>query len=262
MRLSILQIQAMMAFIACIPGMSAFADAPYCRLVTAPTAGSLPSRTYLIESHLFEGGGIMQMASLGATGMIDVGISYSGTPIIGSTKVTWQPHVGFHVRIRIVEETLRAPAVLVGFDSQGTGPYLKGGGLNRFRVKSRGGYAVVSRNYSLLGNLGVHGGANYSLEGGDGDRDLSFWLGANKSVGGAVELCAEYDFATNDNESRSMNAENGYLNAAFKLRFGGAFTFEIDLANLLRNRGRDSAGHFVENPAPSREVRIYYMGKF
>ncbi len=194
--------------------------------------------------------------------MIDIGVSYSGSRVIGSSMVDWQPHAGFQASVRIIEETMTAPAVLVGFDSQGSGPFIRSGGRNRFRLKSRGGYIVVSRNYSLLGDMGLHAGANYSLEDEDGDHDPSFWTGINKSLGSVIELCAEYDFAVNDNGGGSMEAENGYLNAALKWRFGGSFTLEFDMTNLLRNPGIDGTGRRIEEPEPSRELRFFYTGRF
>ncbi|HRW76087.1 MAG TPA: FG-GAP-like repeat-containing protein, partial [Saprospiraceae bacterium] len=142
------------------------------QLVTRPTAGSLPSRTVMLGTQLFDGGGVMQTVSLAATSLLDVGISYSGAAIIGSGRVTWQPHIGGHIRVRIIEESMSAPAIAIGFDSQGDGGFIRNGGLDRFRTKSPGAYLAVSRNYRFLGDLGLHGGVNWSIEDGDGDREL------------------------------------------------------------------------------------------
>ena len=54
----------------------------------------------------------------------------------------------------------------------------------------------MSRNYNLLGDLGFHGGVNYSFETDDGDKDPSFWVGFDKSIIQALTVCCEYDFAT------------------------------------------------------------------
>lgn len=215
-----------------------------------------------MDTQLFDGGGIMHMIGIGVTDLVNIGVSYGGSHIIGSTKISWQPHAAFQVRIRIVEESMKNPAVSIGFDSQGDGAYLGGKGLNRFLTKSRGVYAVVSRNYRLLGNMGFHGGVNYSLEEDDGDRDPSFWAGLNKSVGNNIEVCGEYDFATNDNERGSMNVKHGYLNSALKWSFGGVFTLEFDLKNILRNDKMDTEGLFREKPQVSREIRLFYQGRF
>ena len=125
------------------------------RVVTTPTAGSLPAKSYQLETHLFDGGGVTQRLLVGVTGHVDVGVSYSGANIIGSRSLDWPPHVGMQLRVRIIEETFGTPGVSLGFDSQGDGPFFEGEDLNRFRTKSRGAYIVVSRNYQLLGSLGL-----------------------------------------------------------------------------------------------------------
>ena len=232
------------------------------RLVSAPTAGSLSSRTYFLETHLFDGGGVTQRIGIGITNFVDIGVSYSGSNIIGSRKVIWQPYAGAQIRIRIIEESMRSPAFSIGFDSQGEGAYIPGEKLNRFRVKSRGAYLVMSRNYRMLGDLGMHTGVNYSFEDNDGDRDPSFWIGIDKTIGNRVELCCEYDFATNDNKDKSITLGRGYLNSAVKLTLSGAFTLEFDLQNILRNAKKDLTGHSQDRPEPSRELRIIYHARF
>jgi len=244
------------------PGTVSGADAPFTRLVTAPTAASIPSRGFLFDTVFFEDGGVTEVFEYGLTDLVDVGVSYGGARVIGSSRISWQPHVGIRFRVRVVEETLRNPAVAVGFDSQGEGAYLGGEKLNRFQIKSRGLYVAASRNYRMLGHLGFHAGAAYSFETADGDSDPTFWCGVNKSVGRYVELCGEYDFATNDNEHDSMKVEHGYLNLALKLSLGGVFTVEFDVKNMLRNERRDVSGEIVADPEPTREVRLFYRGGF
>ena len=175
-----------LVFLLCVlclsPGLFAQTLTPT-RLVDSPTAGTLPGKALLMETCLFDGGGVVQTAGFGVTELLDVGVSYGGAGIVGAGRVTWQPHVAFQVRVRIIEETERNPAIAIGFDSQGFGPFARGQELNRFRTKSRGAYLVVSRNYKLYGDLGFHGGVNYSLETDDGDEDPSFWAGIDKNIG-------------------------------------------------------------------------------
>jgi hypothetical protein len=232
------------------------------RLVSAPTAGLLPGKAYSLETYLFDGDGVAQRISAGITDILTVGVSYGGSHIIGASRVEWQPHVCVQARIRIIEETLAHPALAIGFDSQGEGSFLSGKKLNRFVNKSKGSYLVVSRNYNLLGNLGLHGGANYSLENDDGDYDPSFWAGIDKDFGSNMELCCEYDFATNDNENRAMTSNRGYLNCAVRLNFGGSFTLEFDLRNILRNAKKNFIGRMEERPEPSREIRFCYTARW
>ena len=232
------------------------------RLVNAPTAGSLPGKSYYLETYLFDGGGMTQRIGIGVTDLLDIGVSYSGANIIGFSRVEWQPHMGAQIQVRIIEETMAHPAVSVGFDSQGYGPYISGENLNRFRAKSKGAYLVMSRNYILMGNLGLHGGVNYSFEDDDGDRDPSFWVGIDKNIGSVIEFCCEYDFATNDNENESITSDRGYLNGAVRFILSSDFTLEFDLQNILRNTKMDYIGGDDDTPEPSREIRLYYRKLF
>jgi hypothetical protein len=227
------------------------------KLVTAPTAGSVAHKSFISETHLFDGGGVLYQIDFGIVDLIDSGLSYGGSNIIGSSKINWQPRPGFQASIRIVEESMVSPGVSIGFDSQGDGPYLSN--IKCFQVKSRGVYLVLSRNYDLFGDFGIHGGVNRSLEDGDGDEDLSFWTGFNKTIGRAVEIAGEYDFATNIGESGRMRPDNGYLNAAVKMHFG-RLIFELDIKNILRTDKTDPNGGMISSPEPSRELKISYQG--
>jgi hypothetical protein len=236
-------------------------DAP-CRLVDSPTAGSPAPREFVLESHLHDGGGLVQRALVGISRYAAIGLSYGGANIIGSERVSWQPHIGVQARVRLIEESMASPAVSLGFDSQGGGPFLRGEKLNRYRYKSKGVYLVVSRNYRFFGNMGVHGGVNWSPETSDGDSDPSFWAGFDKNIGPAIELCGEYDFATNENKTGRMNAGHGYLNSAVKWRFGKSFSLEFDLRNILHVEQKGPSGAVVKNPHTSRELRFSYSGAF
>ena len=243
-----------------VSGVSAGTDAP-CRLVDAPTAGILRPRQYLIETQLFDGGGIVQRALVGLNSYVSAGVSYGGSGMIGSQRVIWQPHAGIDLRVRLIEESVKVPALVLGFDTQGDGPYLPGPGLNRFRYKSRGVYLAMSRNYRFFGDFGVHGGANYSLEKDDGDFDPSFWVGFDKDFGDRFDLRAEYDFASNNGDGGRLTVRHGFLNAALVGHLSKRFALEFDLRNLLRSDHRDAIG-MVSDPQPSRELRIFYTGTF
>ena len=80
----------------------------------------------------------------------------------------------FHLKYRVFEETESRPAFLVGIDTQGFGPYLEyakqsvsgdpgensNEEISRYEQKAWGIYIVASKNWDLLGNLGLHIGLN------------------------------------------------------------------------------------------------------
>ena len=138
-----------------------------------------------------------------------------------------------------------------------------GGVILTASAQSRGALILSCRETTaLFGDFGLHAGANYSLETDDGDKDPSFWLGFDKNIGRNIEICGEYDFATNDNDNRSMTANRGYLNGAVRWYFGTGFMLELDVKNILRNAKKDISGFLDERPEPSRELRFGYRRSF
>jgi len=89
------------------------------------------------------------------------------------------------------------PAIAVGFDSQGYGRFFHK--EERYLVKSRGFYAVASKNWELLGPLSLHGGVSYSLEN-KTDHNPTAFVGFIKSLANVIQVAAEFDLASNDNQ--------------------------------------------------------------
>jgi hypothetical protein len=87
----------------------------------------------------------------------------------------------------------------------------------------------------FLGYLALHAGANYSLETGDEDDDINGFIGAEKTIGGALSLNAEYDFAFNDNDHEARGKGRGYLNASLRWAIGSGLTLGVVLQDLLEN---------------------------
>jgi len=206
-------------------------------LVTTPTAGVLPRGSYSVECRLFPDGGLWGQIGVGVFERFMFGVSYGGGGIIGNQKIDWYNQPGVEIKYRFLEESAKFPALVLGFSSQGFGNYIDS--LKRYETKARGFYAVVSKNYQFLGNLGVHAGMNYNpLEKTDGDADPSFFLGIDKDLNSEIVLLAEYDAALNDNHSdQSMLGKGrGYLNAGIRWRIENKFAIEVDFNNMLLNR--------------------------
>jgi hypothetical protein len=229
---------------------------PQRMLVDCPTAGLLPRGSFDVDLRLFPGGGALGAISVGLTDRLLLGVSYGGEKIISDEKVEWFPQPGVSVRYRLIEENFALPALALGFDSQGYGAYVETDSLARYEVKSKGFYWVASKNYRILGTpMGLHLGANYSLEDDDGDDEPSVFLGLDKSFNEEFEVAVEYDFAFNDDKKLSnFGKGNGYLDLALRWSFGDRLTLEFDFMNLTENR------RHVEYL--SRQVRIVYLEYF
>jgi len=210
-------------------------------IVDKPTAGILKRGTFAVRTNFFEQGGVLVGLSVGVFDDFSFGISYGGTDIIGSNKIQMNPLPGVNVKLRLVDEGTTMPAVALGFDSQGKEKYVDS--TSRYTIKSPGFYVAGSKNYSFLGNLSVHGGMNLSLERGDGDKDLNFYVGAEKSIGNNISLFAEYDFANNDNNTRALGKGKGYLNFAFRWSLGKGLIVGFDLKNVIKNQDNVIVGN-------------------
>ncbi|HKJ69818.1 MAG TPA: hypothetical protein VKA68_17810 [bacterium] len=224
-------------------------------LINTPTAGSLEQGSYAAEIRMMPEGGVLGNIMVGLTGRFLLGVSYGGTGIIGEDSVDWNPEPGVHAKYRLLDESMKFPALAIGFNSQGYHSYIDS--LQRYEIKSSGFYVALSKNYRFLGNLGLHAGMNYSLEDGDGDRDPNLFFGLDKDIGEELAIMVEYDASLNDNRSGDMaiSRRRGYLNAAVRWTFSQRFHVEFDVNNLLRNKQK--AGSL-----PSRELKIVYMEYF
>lgn len=217
-------------------------------LVDSPTAGLVRKGHYAVNVRLFADGGIVGRLHVGALKRLSVGVSFGGEQLIGTGAVDWYPSVAVAARCRIIEEGYTWPALLLGFDSQGIGPYRD----QRYQVKSKGIYLALSKNYtSMLGELGVHAGVNMSREDAD-DGDWSAWLGIDKSLR-FIALFAEYDLGRN-NGLQDQGVAEGYLN------IGGAWTVAPQLRVAYYLKNALESDHFGSQSI--RELSATYRRKF
>ncbi len=209
-------------------------------LIDKPTAGMLKRSQYKIGTNFYERGGVLVDIEVGLLQRFSFGIAYGGSGVIGSGKVTMNDWPGVKAKIRLVEEGTVVPAIALGFDSQGKGPWIDS--TSRFAFKSPGFYAVASKNYQMMGNFSIHGGVNYSLERDDGDKDINFYVGFEKSMGEMVSLLFEYDFAINDSDSRAVGQGKGYMNLGLRLSAGEGFVLGFDYKDVLANQKGSTSG--------------------
>lgn len=231
------------------------------QLIDVPTAGVLQKGQYEAGLRLFDNGGLLANINVGITNRFMIGIAYGGERIVGSGEVKFNPLPGVDVRYRMIDETDLGPAVTVGFNSQGHGPWVKSvpgdsgaEKVNRYTHKSRGLFAVASKNYKFLGTTGFHGGISWAThEKKDKDNQPTVFVGIDKSINNELSAVAEYDLALNDNKDL-IGHGRGYLNIGAKFNFNNSFLFEVLMRDALNNS--KEFGKFA------REVRLSFVTSF
>ncbi|NIR47818.1 hypothetical protein GWO43_05135 [candidate division KSB1 bacterium] len=220
-------------------------------LIDMPTAGTLERGSFDIALRMFGNGGLLGGVGVGITPRFMIGLSFGGENIIGSGEIDWNPQPGIQGKVRFIDEAFVMPAITLGFNSQGYGAF--NDAFDRYVNKSRGVYAVASKNYAFFENLGLHGGINYSLETDDNDEDLNVFLGADLSFNREFRFVFEYDLARNDNENdEQFGSGEGYLNLGVEWSFSDRLFLQFNLKDLLEN----GAGEVT------REFRIGYFEYF
>lgn len=213
------------------------------RLIDLPTAGTLDRGSYAVDLRMFGNGGLLGRVAVGITPRFMFGISYGGENIIGEGDIDWNPRPGIVAKLRLIDENFAIPAITIGFDSQGYGPY--NDEFDRYETKSRGLYAVASKNYAILLNLGLHAGLNFSLENDDDDEEVDFFLGADLSLNREIRAFVEYDVGTNDNLNDALfGSGQGYFNGGAQWNFSDRLFLQVNLKNIFQNGANDLTREF------------------
>ena len=229
------------------------ADVEIQELIDQPTAGTLEKGEYGFDLRLFPYGGVLTSLRAGLFNRFMIGISYGGNYLIARSDPEWNELPGVLVKYRVFEET-DLPALSIGFDSQGYGPWLKD--AERYETKAKGLFLVASKNFSLgwLGTMGLHGGINYNSFEDEDDQDLNGFCGIDKSINEQISLVAEYNMGLDDNSGKALGGERGYMNAGLRWVFAEQLGIEFNFKDIFENRKNLSS--------VSRELRITYVEKF
>lgn len=233
-------------------------------VVDLPTAGLIPVGGFRIRTDVYAQGGVLVFLDVGFTRYFNFGISYGGSNIIGSGDPEMNPQPAVSVRARIFEEEMLIPAVAIGFSSQGFGMYIDDRSRcqeERYLVKSRGIYAVASKNWDILGPLSIHAGLSVSLEK-DLDDDPTVFVGLKKSVGEILDLGIEYDFGFNDNEGQCQVVEKrGYLNCNVVWHMAQRISLAVTARDIASKRKNTSGDLGIEDMRKwNRGIAITYYG--
>ncbi|MBU1650930.1 YjbH domain-containing protein, partial [bacterium] len=223
-----------------LPLISSFAQTPAQRveiqsLIDQPTAGSLEKGEYGFDVRFFPQGGTLVGLQAGMFSRFMIGVSYGGVNIIGNGQPEWNELPGVLVKYRVFEES-DFPALSIGFDSQGYGMYYDF--ADRYEFKAKGLFAVISKNYSMgyLGFLGIHGGVNYNTFENDDDRNVTGFMGLDKSINDQISVLAEYSLGFDDDAAGALGRDRGYLNAGVRWVFAGQLGVEFNFKDILENR--------------------------
>ncbi len=200
-------------------------------IVDMPNAGVLDKYSFSAYSQAFPGGGVLLQFDAAPFTNFNMGVSFSGSNIIGDGEPTWQNLPGVHLRARIIDEKLYFPALAIGFYSQGRGRFHKS--KDRFLTQSPGFFLAASKNYKwALGVVSYHFGVNYSIEPKPEKRSPNVYAGLEHSIGSYVSLNVEYNATFDDGEFRK---KKGLLNASLRWSLAKGFTLEIQARDLLEH---------------------------
>ena len=220
-------------------GSNATAEPRY--LIDVPTAGMFPHRALSVDMNYFQNGGVLLGVSAGLFNRALVGVSFGGTNLVGAETPVWNKTIGLQARLRLLEESLMMPAILLGYDSQGKEEYLDS--LGRYAIKSLGFYAVGSKNYKMLGFFSIHGGINYTTERWEEVQRVNLFAGAEKTIGPFISAVGEYNAGLNDQNENALGRGHGYLNLGLKMTVGTGFTLALNLKDVIRNQQDISIGN-------------------
>lgn len=224
------------------------------QIIDMPTGSILRGGAFRAGTRIYEQGGVLASLSAGVSNKVMFGVSYGGLDIIGNAqKITWNPMPGVHFIYRVAEESMKLPAIVIGFDSQGYGPYYPKSSsiappdtasecpqvipppyhekmFDRYQFKSRGFYCVVSKGYATFVSAGLHIGVSYSLDKGEGEKAApTIFMSSDIHVARDLAFLLEYDFALND----AKIYPRGILNFGARWAFGKNMFFDFDLQNIL-----------------------------
>ena len=225
------------------------------QLVDCPTAATLPRASFDFQVRSSSNGSLVAQTTVGLHRRFMVGMSYGGEKVLGDEKADWYNEMQFLVKYQLITETIYMPALALGYEGQGYGRYFND--LERYMFKSKGFYGVVSKGYrTYKWSSGLHAGVYYSLEDdGDGDDDVSVFLGGDMQLQNDLLLVAEYDLAMSDNRDSERSGKGwGYLNIGIRWIFSERLEIGFDMENLLGNRN--------DTKNPTRGLRITYLEFF
>ncbi len=224
------------------------------RLVDSPTAGILPHGGYLIYGSIGPESSILAGIGVGFFDRVMLGSSFGLQKFIGRGDIEVNDRPGFEIRVRAIEESEAGPAFALGIDTQGEDAYLDD--AQRYERKSKGAYAVVSKNYRLIGDFSIHGGVNYSFEAKD-EKGVNAFGGLSLEIVKGFSLLLDYNAAFDDNDTgvaTHRTRGRGYLDSGLRFDYRDNLRFKIFFKDLLDN--------YLPVSGVDRSIEVFYLSSF
>ena len=223
-------------------------------IVDSPTAGILPHGGYLFLGSVGPQSGLLFAVKVGFFDRAQLGISFGLQKFIGRGEIEVNDKPGFEVKLRVIEESEAGPAIALGIDTQGEDSYVEED--ERYERKSKGFYAVFSKNYRLIEDFSIHGGVNYSLEKRD-ESGVNAFAGFELGLVKGLSLLLDYNPALDDNDTgvpSHRTRGRGYLDAGARVDYRDNLRFKLLFKDLL--------GNYLPETGVFRSVEVYYVNAF
>jgi hypothetical protein len=223
-------------------------------IVDSPTAGVPPHGGYLLHGSLGPQSSILVGVDIGFFDRAMLGASFGFQGFIGRGDIEPNDKPGFEVRLRVIEESESGPAFAVGVDTQGEETYF--GDEERYERKSKGLYAVLSKNYRLIEDFSIHGGANYSFERKD-EEGVNAFGGFSLELIRGFSILGDYNAALDDNDQdvpTHRTRGRGYLDGGLRFDYRDNLRFKILFKDILNN--------YIPESGIFRSVEVFYINSF
>jgi hypothetical protein len=224
------------------------------RLIDSPTAGMLPHGGYVMYGSVGPESSILAGIGVGFFDRVMLGASFGLQKFIGRGDVDVNKRPGLEIRVRVIEESAAGPAFALGIDTQGEDAYLDD--AQRYERKSKGAYAVASKNYRLIEDFSIHGGVNYSFETKD-EKGVNVFGGFSLEIVKGFSILLDYNAALDDNDegvATHLTRGRGYLDSGLRFDYRDNLRFKILFKDLLDN--------YVPVSGVERSIEVFYVSTF
>jgi hypothetical protein len=203
------------------------------KIVDLPHCGMLTNNHLGLDFNFIKNGALMVAGEYSFLNFINAGISLGANNVIGDDEIVFQKYPGLNLKFRILDESLKLPAIALGFSNQGFSGYLDN--LERYNTLSPGLFLVFSKSFNWkLGYLASHLGINYSFENEESSRTPNIYFGIEQSISSNISANIEYNFQLDEVENKLYD-QNGLLNLSIRAGILQGMTIELQLKDILLN---------------------------